>query len=67
VEVRFSTAIWTGPGAHPTSYKMGTRSFLGNKWPECGVNHPPTPNTEVKERVQVYLYSPSVPEWQVIG
>jgi len=29
--------------------------------------HPPTPNTEAKERVQVYVYSPSVTIWQIIG
>ena len=39
--VRFSAPIQTGPGAHPASYTMGTRSFLGVKWPGRGVDHPP--------------------------
>jgi hypothetical protein len=28
---RFSTPVQTGPGAHPASYTMGTRSFPGVK------------------------------------
>ena len=35
--------------------------------PGRGVNHPSPFSAEVKERVKLYLYSPSVPEWQVIG
>jgi hypothetical protein len=31
----------SGPGAHPTSYTVGTGSFLGVKWPGHGVDHPP--------------------------
>jgi len=46
---------------------MGTGSFLGMKQPGIGVNHPPPSSTEVKERVELYLYSPSVPSWQVTG
>jgi hypothetical protein len=30
-----------------------------------GVNHPTTSGAEVKERVDLYLYS-SVPSWQII-
>jgi len=55
---RFSTTVQTGPGAHPASYIMGTGSFLGIKWPGRGVDHTPPPSTEVKERVELYLYSP---------
>jgi hypothetical protein len=29
--LRFSTPVQTGPGAHPASYTVGTRSFLGVK------------------------------------
>jgi hypothetical protein len=32
-----------------------------------GVNHPPLCSAEVNERVELYLYSPSVPSWQVTG
>ena len=31
VAARFSTPVQTGPGAHPTSYTMGTGSFPGVK------------------------------------
>jgi len=55
--VRFSAPIQTGPGAYPASYTMGTGSFLGVKRPGCGTDHPPSSSTEVKDRVQPYLYS----------
>jgi hypothetical protein len=34
-------------------------SFLGVKRPSCGIDHPSLSNTEVKGRVELYLYSPS--------
>jgi len=37
----FSTPVHTGPGAHPSSYTMGTGSFLGVKRSGRGVDHPP--------------------------
>jgi hypothetical protein len=58
---RFSAPIQTGPGAHPASYTMGTRSFLRLKWPGGGDDHQPPSNTEVKENVEPYLYSLSGP------
>jgi len=64
---RFSAPLQTGLGAHPASYTMGTGSFPGVKRPGRGVVHPPTSGAEVKERVQLYLYSPSAPPWPVIG
>jgi hypothetical protein len=51
----FSTPVQAGPGAPPTSYTMGTRSFPSVKRPERGVNHPPSSSAEVKERVEIYL------------
>jgi hypothetical protein len=42
-------------------------SFPGLKRPGRGVNHPSPSSAEVKERVELYLYTPSVPSWQVIG
>jgi hypothetical protein len=45
---------------------MGTGSFPGLKRPGSGRNHPPPPNAEIKERVELYLYS-SVPSWQITG
>jgi len=44
---------------------MGDGSFPGLKRPGYGVNHPPLSSAEVKERVELYLDSPSVPSWQV--
>jgi len=32
-----------------------------------GVNHPPPFSAKVKERVRLYLYSISLPSWQVMG
>jgi len=46
---------------------MGTGSFLGVKQPERGIHHPRPPSEKVKEGVEQYLYSPSVPSWQVKG
>ena len=67
VGVRFSAFVQTGPGTHPASYTMGTGSFLGMKRPGHGVDLPSPSSAEVKERVELYLYSPSGPSWPVIG
>jgi len=37
----------------------------GIKWVERGVDHPPTSRAEVKETLQLSLYSPSGPSWPV--
>jgi hypothetical protein len=42
---------------------MGTVSFLGVKSAGRGVDHPPPYSAEVKERVELYLYSTSGPSW----
>jgi len=67
VGARFYATVQTGPGTHPTSYAMGTGSFLGVKRPGLGVYHPPPPSAEVKERVELYHYSPSEPSRPVLG
>jgi hypothetical protein len=64
---RFSATVKTGPVAHPASYTMGTWSFPGVKRPGRGVDNPPTSSAEVKERVELYLYSPSESSWLVLG
>jgi hypothetical protein len=46
---------------------MGTGSFLGVKWPERGVDHPPPSNPGVEGRVKLYLCSPSGLWWPVLG
>jgi len=48
---RFSAPIQPSPVAHPASITMGTGSFLGKKWPGCGIDHPLPSSAEVKERV----------------
>jgi len=55
------------PGAHPASYTMGTESFLGVKRLGRGNDHPPSSSAEVKETVELYLYSPSETSWPVLG
>jgi len=67
VGARFSAPFQTCPGGHPASYTMGTGSFPGVKRPGGGVDHPPPSSADVKERVGLYLYSPTGPSWSVIG
>jgi len=67
VGARFSAPIQTGPGAHPASFTMDTGSFPGVKRPGRGVDHPPHLGDEVKERVDLYLYSHSRTSWPVLG
>ena len=62
-----SAPVLLGSGTHPTSYTMGTEYFPGVKWPWFGFENPTTSNTEVKERIQLNLYSKSGPSWPVIG
>ena len=49
---------WSLPRLLYNGYRV---SFPGFKRPGCGVNHPPSFSAEVKERVELYLYSPSGP------
>ena len=46
---------------------MGTGSFPGVKRPGRGADHPPPSKCRGHERVELYLYSPSAPQWPVIG
>jgi hypothetical protein len=56
--VRFAAPVQTGPGVHPASCTMGTRSFPGVKSGR-GVTLTPYPpsSTVDHERVELYLYS----------
>ena len=64
MEARFTTPVQTDPGAHTASCTISTRvSLPGVKWPGRGVDHPPPSSTKVKERVELYPYSPSGPSW----
>ena len=67
VGARFSAPAHTGPAVYPASYTMGTVSFPDIKRPGRGVDHPPPSSAEVKERLEVYLYSTSEPSCPVIG
>ena len=67
VEARFSAPVQTVSGAHPTFYTIDTGSLPGVKRPGRGVDHPTAFRTEVKERVELYLYSPSGTSWPVLG
>jgi len=57
-------AHWGGGGEADAQKKiqtMGTRFFPRVKWPGCGADHPDPSSAKVKERVQLYRYSPSGP------
>ena len=66
VGARFSAPVQTGSEAHPAFYTMGTGSFQGIKRPGRGADHPPPSSAEVKESVQLYVYSPFGPLWPVL-
>ena len=54
-----------GPPSHLfNGYRV---SLFGVKRLGFGINDPPRSIAEVKERVELYLYSPSGSAWQVIG
>ena len=56
---KFSAPVQTCPGAHPASCTMHTGSLSrGVKRPGRGVDHVPPSRNEVKERKELYIYSP---------
>ena len=64
---RFLAPVQTRAGAHPASYTMGTQSFPVIKLPGRGVDHPLPSSAEVKEKVELYFYTPSGRLWPVLG
>jgi hypothetical protein len=64
---RFFAPVQTGLGAHPAFKTWGAGYFLGIKRPGRSVDHAPPSSAEVKERVELYLYSPYGPSWLVLG
>ena len=54
-----------GPTQPPTQGVLGPSR--GVKWLGCGIDHPLPSSAEVKERVELYLYSPYKPSWPVLG
>ena len=63
----FTVPVRTGPGARPASYTRGTASLPQVKQERRGVDQPPPSSAEVKESVELYLYSPSGVWWPVLG
>ena len=63
-----SALVQTGPGALPASYIQWVPglSLPGLKRQGRGVNLPPQSSVEVKERAELYLYSPSGSSWSVL-
>jgi len=61
MEARFSAPVQTGPGTRLASCSRGTGALPGVKRPWHGVDHPPQSRAEVKDRVELYFYSPSEP------
>jgi hypothetical protein len=64
---RFSAPVQTVFGAHPASYTMDTVCFTGIKRPGRDVDHALPYSAEVKEKVEVYLYSTSGLSCPVLG
>jgi hypothetical protein len=59
-------ASQTGPEAHPASCKMDTGSFPGGKVrPEHDADPSTHSSAEVKNRVEIYIYSPEGPLWSM--
>jgi len=60
VEARFSAPVQTGPGAHPASCIMGTRSFPGGKeWPGFDAD-PSPPSSAMVMKEYSYTSTPPV-------
>jgi hypothetical protein len=57
VEAKFSAPVQTESEAPVASFTTGTGSFQGVKRPGCGIDHPPPYGAEVKERVELYVYT----------
>jgi hypothetical protein len=65
---------WGRDFQHPSRPALGPTQppiqWVPGQWikrPGRGVDHPPSSSAEVKERVELYLYSPFGPSWPVIG
>jgi hypothetical protein len=57
VGARYFAFVQIGPRAHSASYTMRTESFTGSKQPGRGVDHPSPSNPDVKEKVELCIYS----------
>ena len=70
IKSRWGEIFPTCPGGscnRPSLPYNGYLVFTGVKRPERGIDHPPPSSAEVKERAQLYIYSPSGPSCSVLG
>ena len=63
VKARFSELVQTGPGAHPSSYTMGTGTFPGVKRPGRDVDQPLHLAPRLKEDRAIHL----LPLWAFVA
>jgi hypothetical protein len=54
---------WVSPSLLYSGYRV---SFADVNWPGRGVNHPPSSSVEVKERVELYVFSISGHSWPIL-
>jgi hypothetical protein len=57
----------TSSESHPAYYTMDTGSFPGVKSGRVVALTPTSSSAEVKERLELYISSPSGPSWPVLG
>jgi hypothetical protein len=67
LEVPGIESWWGRVFPYPSRPALGLGTGSGVKRPERGFDLPLSSRAEVKERVQLYIYSPSGPSWSVIG
>jgi hypothetical protein len=62
----FSSSLYirTGSGAYPAFCTVGT---MGKAWPGRDADHSPPSSAKVKNEKELYLLSPQVPLWRVVG
>lgn len=63
----FSAPVQTGSGVYPTTCRLSTGSLPGAMQPGRGLDHSLPSGAEVKEWIDMYLYSFSVPSRHDIG
>jgi hypothetical protein len=64
-----SLSVRTSLEAHPASYPIGTGSLLpgAKARPGRDADHSPPSSAEVKNKYELYLFSPLAPAWRVVG